>query len=77
MKKTKFKNLLIDKDTKPNIVILFICVGLAYLLDFLFIDHVLYPEFIRKWDTFYKGILIGFIFWLIVSLVISWKERIK
>ena len=43
----------------------------------LFNDHALYPEFIREWDTFYKGILIGFIFWIIGTLIISWKERDK
>ena len=65
------------KNAIPNIIVLFVCVGLAYLLDFFLIDHALYPEFIREWDTFYKGILIGFIFWIIITLIISWKERNK
>ena len=78
MKKIKFKDWFEnDKDTIPNIIIFSVCVGLAYLLDFFFIDHALYPEFIREWDTFYKGILIGFIFWIIGTLIISWKERDK
>ena len=63
------------KNAIPDIIFLFVCVGLAYLLDFFFIDHALYPEFIREWDTFFKGILIGVIFVFIVSLIRSWRER--
>ena len=78
MKKIKFKDgFKFDKDTIPNIIFICVCVGLAYLLDFFFIDHALYPEFLREWDTFYKGMLIGFIFWIIVTLISSWKERDK
>ena len=81
MKKIKFKEWFkFDKDAKPGMIFLFVCVGLAYLLDFFFIDDALYPEFIREWDIFYKGLLIGLIFYIIIfiiALIISWKERSK
>ena len=74
---------LSKKDAWPVVVFLTIAI-IGLLLDHFFADHALYPEFLKDWSPFLKGISIiiiiaspVFIYFLFVEIFKSWKNRDK
>ena len=66
-------------------VVVFLALAIiGLLLDHFFLDHDLYPEFLKNWSPLFKGLLIIvivtsplIIYFLFESFIKSWKNKDK
>ena len=84
VKKIKFKEWFKFDGNWSTVIFILTCVIVGSFFDHFFSDHTLYPEFIREWNSLWKGLFFAFIisspyliYLLYQEVVKTWNERDK